>query len=123
MDQRVLSHEMHHNAQMLGDRAFVVVHEIIVEGHDRVLATSSRLEESLQVCHSISRRAKQQNCHSLSLLGAVSFQTANKVSYARMASNISSSCFNLLSIADRRSNGGILTDSNDEISRVGELAE
>lgn len=74
MDQRGLSHEMHHNAQMLGDRAFLVVHETIVEGHDRALATSSGLEESLQFCHGISRRARQQNCHSLSLLGAVSFQ-------------------------------------------------
>lgn len=51
------------------------------------------------------------------------FKSVDKVSYARMAPSIFSSCFNLLSIADRRSNGGILTDSNDEISRVGELAE
>ena len=74
MDQRVLSHEMHHSAQMLGDRAFLVVHENIVEGHDRALATSSGLEESLEVCHGISRRARQQDCHCLSLSGAVSFQ-------------------------------------------------
>ncbi len=37
------------------------------------------------------------------------FKSADNVSCARTAPNIFSSCFNLLSIADRRSNGGILT--------------
>lgn len=82
------------------------------------------------------------------------FKSGDNVSCARVALNIFSSCFNLLSIADRRSNGDIqfeiydayqlLTahilkhvfmasvelytsrrnvDQNDEILRVGELAE
>ena len=53
------------------------------------------------------------------------FKSANNVSCARVAPNIFSSCFNLLSISDRRSNGDILTwikttESSESVSYLAE---